>query len=88
MHALPCPAPTDACSPPALAARLAQARGSMQLDGTLHALGDFRGALGRAVQAPQQSFRGLAVDLCYQPLDDAALAGPMLQVGRVGHALV
>ena len=33
------------------------------------------------VQAPQQNFLGLAVDVCYLPLDDAALAAPMLQVG-------
>jgi hypothetical protein len=31
------------------------------------------------LQAPQQDFLGLALDLCYQPLDDAALAAPLLQ---------
>ena len=36
-------------------------------------------------QAPQQNFLGLAVDLCYLPLDDAALAAPMLQVGERGR---
>ena len=31
-------------------------------------------------QAPQQSFLGIAVDVAYLPLDDAATAAPMLQV--------
>lgn len=34
----------------------------------------------RRLQAPQQNFLGLAVDVCYLPLDDGALAAPMLQV--------
>ncbi|KAL4859485.1 Mediator of RNA polymerase II transcription subunit 20a [Chlorella vulgaris] len=58
---------------------LYKARGSLQLEGSLHSLGDFSISLARAVQAPQQDFLGLALDLCYQPLDDAALAAPLLQ---------
>lgn len=53
-------------------------RGAVQLEGTQYAVGDFRICLARAVQAPQQNFLGLAVDLCYLPLDDAALAAPLL----------
>lgn len=31
------------------------------------------------LQAPQQNFVGLALDLCYHPLDDPGLAAPVLQ---------
>lgn len=31
------------------------------------------------MQAPQQDFLGLALDLCYHPLDDPGLAAPVLQ---------
>ncbi|KAL4430899.1 hypothetical protein ABPG75_006155 [Micractinium tetrahymenae] len=54
-------------------------RAALQLEGVQYAVGDCRVSLARAVQAPQQNFLGLAVDLCYLPLDDAALAAPLLQ---------
>lgn len=40
-----------------------------------------------SVQAPQQSFLGIAVDVEYLPLDDAATAAPLLQV-RVAERVV
>lgn len=54
-------------------------RGALQLEGVQYAVGDFRISLARAVQAPQQNFLGLAVDLGYLAVDDAALAAPLLQ---------
>jgi hypothetical protein len=36
--------------------------------------------LAACPQAPQQNFLGLAVDLCYEPMDDVHLATPVLQV--------
>lgn len=42
----------------------------------------------RPVQAPQQSFLGIAVDVEYLPLDDAATAAPLLQVRMAERVVV
>lgn len=63
---------------------LSRQRAALQLEGWAYALADFTVRLGRAVQAPQQQFLGLVLDVAYEPLSHSgADAAAVLQVG--GH---
>lgn len=54
-------------------------RAALHLDGWTYALGDFSVRAARAVQAPQQQFLGVVLDVAYEPLGGAGPAAAVLQ---------
>lgn len=50
---------------------LSRQRAALQLEGLTFALADFTVRVARAVQAPQQQFLGLVLDVAYEPLPAA-----------------
>lgn len=52
----------------------------MHFEGWRYVLGDFTVCIGRATLKPKQEFRGFAVELHYQPLNDISMAPAVLGV--------
>ena len=72
---------------------LSKLRAALQLEGWQYSLGDFVVRAARVVQAPQQQFLGLVLDVVYQPLShtgpaEAAILQASVSLGLAVRSVI